>query len=259
VYDLPGEEVRDAAGLSGLVHGVAFSPDGTRLATASHDKVASVGDVASGRKLMMEVCRDRAVWPWPSAGMAPVWRLAARTSVPVYGMRPAARGCLRSVTTAPCGRWRSAQMALTWLLAASTGAFRYGPSRQTQSYELVLTFSGRPPGWRVLSNRKASRLSVLTMVASNAASACGCSIGWGECAQNQCVCDLASARWWAAPGVTRKGGDFGASLALSRSMAGLKKRLFLYGPAHRAQMLTKAQGGRVLALCKVGAELYLGA
>jgi hypothetical protein len=26
-------------------------------------------------------------------------------------------------------------------------------------------------------------------------------------------------------------------------MAGLKKRLFLYGPAHRAQMLTKAQGG----------------
>jgi WD40 repeat protein len=62
VYDLPGEEVRDAAGLSGLVHGVAFTPDGTRLATASHDKVASVGDVASGRKLMMEVCRDRAVW-----------------------------------------------------------------------------------------------------------------------------------------------------------------------------------------------------
>jgi hypothetical protein len=33
------------------------------------------------------------------------------------------------------------------------------------------------------------------------------------------------------------------SLGLSRSMAGLKKRLFLYGPAHRAQMLTKAQGG----------------
>jgi hypothetical protein len=49
------------------------------------------------------------------------------------------------------------------------------------------------------------------------------------------------------------------SPALSRSMAGLKKRLFLYGPAHRAQMLAKAQGGRVLALRKVGAELYLGA
>jgi hypothetical protein len=42
-------------------------------------------------------------------------------------------------------------------------------------------------------------------------------------------------------------------------MAGLKKRLFLYGPAHRAQMLAKAQGGRFLALCKVGAELYLAA
>jgi hypothetical protein len=49
------------------------------------------------------------------------------------------------------------------------------------------------------------------------------------------------------------------SPALSRSMAGLKKRLFLYGPAHRAQMLAKAQGGRSLALRKVGAELYLGA
>ena len=47
--------------------------------------------------------------------------------------------------------------------------------------------------------------------------------------------------------------------ALSRSMAGLKKRLFLYGPAHRAQMLAETQGGRVLALGKVGAELYLGA
>ena len=49
------------------------------------------------------------------------------------------------------------------------------------------------------------------------------------------------------------------SPALSRFMAGLKKRLFLYGPAHRAQMLAKAQGGRVLALRKVGVELYLGA
>ena len=45
----------------------------------------------------------------------------------------------------------------------------------------------------------------------------------------------------------------------SRSTAGLKKRLFLYGPAHRAQMLAKAQGGRFLALRKVGAELYLAA
>jgi hypothetical protein len=47
--------------------------------------------------------------------------------------------------------------------------------------------------------------------------------------------------------------------ALSRSTAGLKKRLFLYCPAHRAQMLAKAQGGRVLALLEVGAELHLAA
>jgi hypothetical protein len=39
-------------------------------------------------------------------------------------------------------------------------------------------------------------------------------------------------------------------------MAGLKKRSLLYGPAHRAQMLAEAQGGRVLALGKVGAELF---
>jgi len=47
------------------------------------------------------------------------------------------------------------------------------------------------------------------------------------------------------------------SRALSRSTADLTKRLFLYRPAHRAQMLAKAEGGRVLALGKVGAELYL--
>jgi len=40
-------------------------------------------------------------------------------------------------------------------------------------------------------------------------------------------------------------------------MAGRKNRLFLYRPAHRAQVLAKAGGGRVLALRKVGAELYL--
>jgi hypothetical protein len=39
----------------------------------------------------------------------------------------------------------------------------------------------------------------------------------------------------------------------------LRKRLFLYGPAHRAQMLAETQGGRVLALGEVGAELYLAA
>ena len=78
-------------------------------------------------------------------------------------------------------------------------------------------------------------------------------------------------------GVTRQGGGFGAecgdplvpqqecherlppSPAPSWPTAGLKKRLFLYGPAHRAQMLAKAQGGRFLALRKVGAELYLAA
>ena len=39
----------------------------------------------------------------------------------------------------------------------------------------------------------------------------------------------------------------------------LKKWLLLYGSADCAQMLAKAQGGRVLAFGGVGAELYLGA
>ena len=47
--------------------------------------------------------------------------------------------------------------------------------------------------------------------------------------------------------------------ASARSTIIRLKRLFLYGPAHRAQMLAETQGGRVLALGKVGAELYLAA
>ena len=52
----------------------------------------------------------------------------------------------------------------------------------------------------------------------------------------------------------------GAAAACAEQVHGrLKKRLFLYGPAHRAQMLAETQGRRVLALGKVGAELYLAA
>ncbi len=36
-------------------------------------------------------------------------------------------------------------------------------------------------------------------------------------------------------------------------------RLFLNGPAHCAQVIAKAQGWRLLAFCKVGAELQLTA
>ena len=90
------------------------------------------------------------------------------------------------------------------------------------------------------------------------------------------ACALALARWRAAPGVMCEVGGFGTergdplvpqqecherlppSPALRRPMAGLKNGLFLYGPAHRAQMLAETQGGRVLALGKVGAELDLG-
>ena len=40
---------------------------------------------------------------------------------------------------------------------------------------------------------------------------------------------------------------------------GRLRRLFLNGPAHCTQVIAKAQGRRLLALCKVGAELQLTA
>ena len=43
------------------------------------------------------------------------------------------------------------------------------------------------------------------------------------------------------------------SPARSGCWAGLTERLFLYDPAHRAQMFAETQGGRVLARGKVGA------
>jgi WD40 repeat protein len=102
VYDLSGEEVRErlaikAAGLSGLVHGVAFSPVvpvWLRPATTRSPAFGMWPAVGScWRSATIAHCG-----PWPSAGMAPALRLAARTSAPVCGMRPAARGCLRSAT-----------------------------------------------------------------------------------------------------------------------------------------------------------------
>jgi xylulokinase len=46
---------------------------------------------------------------------------------------------------------------------------------------------------------------------------------------------------------------------LARFPASGERRLFLYRPAHRAQMLAEAQGRSVLALRKVGGEPYLAA
>ena len=47
-----GRELLTLPGHTDAVFGVAFSPDGTRLATASGDQTAKVWDVATGRELL---------------------------------------------------------------------------------------------------------------------------------------------------------------------------------------------------------------
>ena len=47
-----GRELLTLSGHTDAVNGVAFSPDGTRLATASGDQTAKVWDVASGREVL---------------------------------------------------------------------------------------------------------------------------------------------------------------------------------------------------------------
>ena len=58
------------SGHTNRVNGVAFSPDGTRLATASWDKTAKVWDAASGQAVLHPVRPHRCgLW----RGLQPRW------------------------------------------------------------------------------------------------------------------------------------------------------------------------------------------
>ena len=47
-----GKPIRDFKGHTGAVHGLAFSPDGKRLATASYDETARVWEVETGKEVL---------------------------------------------------------------------------------------------------------------------------------------------------------------------------------------------------------------
>ena len=64
---------------------MAFSPDGTRLATASEDQTAKVWDVASGRELLTLPAIPMRSLVWPSAPMARAWPRPARIRRPRCG------------------------------------------------------------------------------------------------------------------------------------------------------------------------------
>src|SRR5438876_815629 len=57
-----GRKLRTLAGHTAEVRGVAFSPDGTRLATTSRAKIAKVWDAASGRELLTLAGHTDTVW-----------------------------------------------------------------------------------------------------------------------------------------------------------------------------------------------------
>ena len=104
------------------VYAVAFSPDGTRVATGSGDNSARVFDAASGAEIS-RLDHGGSWTRWRSARTAPGWPPAATIgSARVFDAATGAEIWPAWTTTAACSRWRSAPTAPGWPPAATMAA-----------------------------------------------------------------------------------------------------------------------------------------
>ena len=143
----------------GSVYGVAFTPDGRRLATCGLPTTARIWDADTGKRLI-EI--RRSIFPtfqaagtsscrgWRSAPTAAGSPLIARTAPRGSSTRSPARSCFESSTVPGCHVWRSAPTAPGWSLAANhadlgRGHRRGAPRGRPRRVRRGGVLSRRPP------------------------------------------------------------------------------------------------------------------
>ncbi len=138
-------EVRTLVGHTDEVFSVAFSPDGTPLATASKDGTARIWDVPDRQ----DAARPRRVIPtksfaWRSRPMERCSPPVARTSGSSCGIRGPASRCLRSTGTRTMSwRWPFRPTVGNWPAAAETIACGCGISQHGRRCVCSMSHSRR--------------------------------------------------------------------------------------------------------------------